>query len=218
MSTTVSIASATEPGIVLQKPSTGEVWDTVAAVWDAAPGAGAYASEYLLAVTQNGGTKTWRATVPSAAGAEWQLLIYALAAPNAEDTVQELKLPPSYCQAPAEQEVVPDSRTSQLTWLENFGLVSEETREIIYGKRQLVAVDFKNDLHTNGVLKSIGAVAKQSGAGAATIEVAGIDHTKAKIYLTGTTAGEFILSVPVVYKGSDHEAEADVTYRVVGAP
>lgn len=114
---------------------------------------------------------------------------------------------------------VPKNRTWKLKKT-NAGLVGEDSLAIQVGEAKVLAVDFANDLATNGLLTGITSVAIKSGiSGGVTFDTDndGVAFTQYKCKMTGVTAGTYVINVVVTYDDSDGggTAEADVTLIVV---
>ena len=125
---------------------------------------------------------------------------------------------------PVNQIPVPLARTWVVTPTDD-GLVSETTLTLKAGKSALFAIDFREDLPTNGRLKETESVAIATGtadgvafpADLADLEDAGVDKTQAKLRITGVTPGTYEIDVAAERQTADGggSSTARVTLHVI---
>lgn len=119
---------------------------------------------------------------------------------------------------PVSQVPVPKSRTWDVVRNQN-GLVGSEKKGLQVGEAQTFAINFYSDLPTNGRLNGFTSIAIKSGtSGGVTFDTdnKGVDKAKAKIKITGVTAGTYILDVVATYQDAfgGGTVEAEVTLVV----
>lgn len=105
---------------------------------------------------------------------------------------------------PVNQVVVPNSRTWLLKATDD-GLKDEEPKTMRVGESKVFAIDFREDLPTNGRLSGVDTIAIESGtSGGVTFADSesdpGVDKTQAKVTITGVTAGTYEIECEVEYQ------------------
>lgn len=108
---------------------------------------------------------------------------------------------------PVNQVVVPASRTWLLKATDD-GLLDEESRTMKVGESKAFAIDFREDLPTNGRLDGVDAIAIETGTSggvtfAATANDPGVDKTQARVTITAVTAGSYEIACDVSYSSGD---------------
>lgn len=115
-----------------------------------------------------------------------------------------------------DQTPVPKGRTATLVRKVDQGLVSEYPLELSEGETQLIAVDFAEDMSTNGLVVS--ATATETSApdgGEVTLGTPGVDKSLVKFTANPDTAGTYTVEVIATYSGSSGTAQGTVTLSVV---
>lgn len=115
-----------------------------------------------------------------------------------------------------DQTPVPRGRTAKLVRKVDRGLVGEYALELSEGETQLIAVDFAEDMPTNGLV--ISATATETSApegGAVTLGTPGVDKSLVKFTANPDTAGTYTVEVIATYSGSSGSAQGTITLSVV---
>ena len=128
---------------------------------------------------------------------------------------------------PVNQVRIAESRTWVLKPTSN-GLVGEVTRYLTLGDAKPFAIDFRNDLSTNGQLTDVNSIIVVDEDGeeivspgitfAATATDPGVNRTQAIVTITGGTAGTYRVRVKVEVDESDGGGESSGTVTLVVAP
>ena len=198
----------------------GRVWDDTEKAWEAAPsGTDAWPSENVIPGVQIESINVKSFEIPEeASGANWSLVLYAGTGNNKNGAVYAIVTKPNYSnEAPISQTPTPLSRTYKLRRTGN-GLVSSDGKKvgIQVGEEKLIAVDFTNDLPSNGRIESAGTpTIKEGTAAGVTFGTPSRDRGLAKVKITGGTAGNYTINFPVTYADGGGRAEADLLLTVV---
>lgn len=83
------------------------------------------------------------------------------------------------------------------------GPAGDKSIGAIVGESPVYAIDFANDLPTNGRLESFDAIAISTGtSGGVTFGTLGVDKTQAKVAITAVTAGTYVLKATCTYQSA----------------
>jgi hypothetical protein len=157
------------------------------------------------------GSLDWKLTAAQSQAAAIRTAV-GLASANLDTQLNSLE--PATLQ-PASQSNVPPARTWVLVPNPTEGLIGDRKIALAVGDTKVFAVDFRNDLATNGLLTGVTSVT-ESGAGVTNDDDAdGYDGTRAIIELTGVSAGTYTLEVVVTYDDSDGGGVSTGTVTVV---
>ena len=106
---------------------------------------------------------------------------------------------PATSVVPVSQVRVPELRTWELIESSSGGLIGRLTRSMREGEEDKVfAVDYRNDLPTNGQLADVVECEIESGtAGGITFGADGVDKMQGKVPITAVTAGTYVIKFTV---------------------
>lgn len=179
-----------EPGCVLQRADTGEIYDIVTLSWQPAPsGSGAFDADFLLTVGQSGNMNSWIVTVPSGISEAWNILVYTSTTPNVDDqqiyivpqtaALQQQEIADALKLAPTTGSPAAGSAMAKLNSLQPDAEIPDATAVYVArvdGKvkgrttlvktpqeRLAIAVHFDQLLGTDEALASVSEIALESG-------------------------------------------------------